>query len=209
MPAPHNQGKAWTQGDKDEVVNLHLLGMANYTIGNYLGRSEFAIECKLRELGYDPDNTPPKRYNPCKEIIMRDEPTLGQLQLREVLMDMKKGEVVVVRGLHTGNEYHITSCEPFVGVGVVTLVNPESGDEYKERMTDVLNYMELMDVDLTQEYMVSVDGMQAPRKVHDSYKDACDEADRLARKHIGNRVRVLKVEHVIRAKQHVEVEECL
>lgn len=137
------------------------------------------------------------------------EPTLGQLQLREVLMDMKKGEVVVVRGIHTGSEYHITDCEPFVGRGQVTIMNPADGSTYVEDMVSILGVFELVDVDLTQEYMVSVDGMQAPRKVHDSYKAACDEADRLARKHIGNRVRVLKVEHVIKARQNVEVEECL
>jgi len=136
------------------------------------------------------------------------EPTLEQLALREALMDMKEGEVIVARGIYSGNKYHITGCEPFLGRGKVTILNPRDGEQYVEDMPDVLAVMELVDVELTAEYMVSVDGMQAPRKVHDSYASACDEADRLARKHIGNRVRVLKVEHVILAKQHVEVQEC-
>lgn len=137
------------------------------------------------------------------------EPTEGQLALYEVLMDMKAGEIVTVRGIHTHMTYYITSAEPFIGNGRVTVLDPRTGIEHYEEIPNVLGFMELEDVDIADEYMVSVDGMQAPSVVHKTYDSACDEADRLARKNLGKRVRVLKVEHVIMAKQHVEVKECL
>jgi len=136
------------------------------------------------------------------------EPTEEQLALGEVLLDMKEGEIITVRGIHSKQYYYIVDCDPFVGRGKVTIQHPGSGKQYVEDLPEALSVLELVAVEVAGEYMVSVDGMAAPKKVHATYDSACEEADRLARKHLGNRVRVLKVEHVIMGKQHVEVKEC-
>lgn len=136
------------------------------------------------------------------------EPTEGQLELQEVLFDMKPGEVFTIRGMQTNTEYKVVGCEPFLGKGKVTIHDDVRNRTYVEDLPGVVACFELVAIDFADEYMVSVDGARAPKHVHLTYESACDEAVRLARKNIGKKVRVLKLEHVIKAEQHVEVKEC-
>lgn len=127
--------------------------------------------------------------------------------LMETLYDLQYGEEVTVRGVHSGRHYTITQCDPFIGPGKVHVYDTAMNALHVESIPDLLDCFELVDIEVSQ-WMVSVDGMQAPSKVHDSYGSAKQEQDRLARKHVGNRVRLLKLDSVIQAKQRLELVEC-
>lgn len=222
---PRNTGKTWTEEDKELLVKKYVTSDYHRPtdLVAIFGRSLWALTCQLNRLGYTGADLVAAQLE-CEQKLIKDsqkmndvtsreskphlEPTEGQLALQEALFDMRHGEVFTVRGMQTKMEYKIVGCEPFLGKGKVTIRDDVRNRTYVEDLPSVVACFELVAADFADEYMVSVDGEHAPKHVHLTYESACDEADRLARKKNGKKVRVLKIEHVIRAEQRIEVKEC-
>lgn len=222
---PRNTGKTWTEEDKELLVKKYVT--SDYHSPNDLvaifGRSLWALTWQLNRLGYtgadlvaaqlEYEQKLIKDSQKMNDVTSREskihlEPTEGQLALQEALFDMSPGEIFTIRGMQTKMEYKIVGCEPFLGKGKVTIRDDVRKRTYVEDLPGVVACFELVAAAFSDEYMVSVDGERAPKHVHLTYESACDEADRLARKKSGKKVRVLKIEHVIRAEQRIEVKEC-
>lgn len=229
---PRNTGKTWTEEDKELLVKKYVTSDYHRPtdLVAIFGRSLWALTCQLNRLGYTGADLVAAQLDlvaaqlECEQKLIKDsqkmndvtsreskihlEPTEGQLALQEALFDMRHGEVFTVRGMQTKMEYKIVGCEPFLGKGKVTIRDDVRNRTYVEDLPSVVACFELVAAALSDEYMVSVDGERAPKHVHLTYESACDEAERLARKAIGKKVRILKLENVIRAEQRIEVKEC-
>lgn len=204
MPAPINQGKNWTTRERAELMDMYRFGTSIKLMASELGRSEFAVECQLDSLKKKglKENTPSTRLlNPCMEIpspkFCEQEPTEGQLKLVNFLENYD-GSVVRIRNIYTKQSYVLTHFNPykFDGVAEVKTANGRTLDMGFHWVTDNCELIEEEDDMKSRRitWMVSVDGMQAPKEQHLSPESAHEEAMRLAHKNPNKHVRVLRLE---------------
>lgn len=63
MSLPPRNGLPWTVSETTTLDELYSEGMSNSEIASRLGRTEYAIHCKLKSIGLDPEdcNTPKQK----------------------------------------------------------------------------------------------------------------------------------------------------
>lgn len=73
MKKPENQGKRWSIQDEKILGHMFEYGASFKSMANNFGRSEYAVVCKLKALGYNvhtrPKEETEKPANPCTEAV--------------------------------------------------------------------------------------------------------------------------------------------